>query len=485
MPRNARLSSYLVLSTVAAALALMLHPPATVDNLYDFKRFIELGALSALIAMAAISPTTQSRSAQLLHPIPATPKYLAVVFLLWGLVASLLAAYPLTALAGWLTWLVLAAAIIYVATAVALELERFSKVMAVVLNLLCFAYGLEFILHHLIALTPPFPYDPLDDFIHFANRRFLSQFQSWTLPLLLLPLFAQRRPSPTVQTALYLNAGLWWCILLASGGRGAIAAQGAALLVVVIAFRAEAMRWARAQLTAVAVGIGLYTLLFVLLPPYLDPHRIATLSIFSRSLDSLSGRGPLWDQAVTLIRDHPWFGVGPLNYGCLAGDLSASHPHDLPLQIASEWGLPALLLLLALLLWMTWAWYRANLAGSGEPPPMRTLKISLSASVAAALAHSLVSGVFVMPLSQFMLPVVGGWMLATYVGHTPAIGDGGPLSLRNRLMPPMLALLVLGSMWYLSLSLYRLQPPFPPAATATDSQPLFLPRFWIDGKVCR
>ena len=61
-----------------------------------------------------------------------------------------------------------------------------------------------------------------------------------------------------------------------------------------------------------------------------------------------SFRIDLWIQAWEIIKGHPWLGVGPLHYANFPNAI-ASSPHNFFLQIASEWGGPAFLLLSTLL----------------------------------------------------------------------------------------------------------------------------------------
>ena len=58
----------------------------------------------------------------------------------------------------------------------------------------------------------PFPY--------FANVRFFSQIQTWTLPLLPLAIALSYKYSFALSSLLYLISSLWWSLQLATGTRG-------------------------------------------------------------------------------------------------------------------------------------------------------------------------------------------------------------------------------------------------------------------------
>ena len=56
---------------------------------------------------------------------------------------------------------------------------------------------------------------------------------------------------------------------------------------------------------------------------------------------SFSVRLILWKQAVNLIKQHPFFGVGPQHFAYYPNEWGA-HPHNAVLLFATEWGLPVI-----------------------------------------------------------------------------------------------------------------------------------------------
>lgn len=114
----------------------------------------------------------------------------------------------------------------------------------------------------------------------------------------------------------------------------------------------------------------------------------------------------VWQNALRMIHEHPWFGVGPFHFVQARGALPdwadpTLGAHNIYLKMASEWGLPAAILLFAWLfswpvrLWRyrkeTWRWslvagLLAFLSMGLFDDPLFTLHISASVFVGLGLA---------------------------------------------------------------------------------------------------
>jgi O-antigen ligase len=190
--------------------------------------------------------------------------------------------------------------------------------------------------------------------------------------------------------------------------------------------------------TALA-GLGLYFLFYVLVPISLGLQPFGFLfSVVDRTIENpASSRWPLWRRAWEMTLAHPWLGAGPLHFAHYGRDVQiGAHPHNWVLQIASEWGIPALICLMtaiALGLKKLLA-VREHL----EPTDSKnylTLAALLTIAV-AILVDGLVSGLIVMPTSQLWIVLyVGcawGWVAsmtqvkaATTMRLFPAMRIGG------------------------------------------------------------
>jgi O-antigen ligase len=169
-------------------------------------------------------------------------------------------------------------------------------------------------------------------FVSFANVRFFSQWQAYTLPLLLIPVFA-RRVARRWRAAAFLLCAHWWMLQFAVGTRAVWFAAATTFLIVALAVGGVAKRWMQWQIAAVLAGGVLY-LVFQMSLLNTAP---GLADVGQRGFDD-SHRFALWASAVEMIREYPVLGVGPLHFGILQTKIAA-HPHNSLLQIATECGI--------------------------------------------------------------------------------------------------------------------------------------------------
>jgi len=307
--------------------------------------------------------------------------------------------------------------------------------------------------------------------IGFAHPRFLNQFQTWTLPLIVLPGLIWPIRNKAARFGLHLLAMGWWMLLFGSGGRGTTLAMATACLLVGIVYRKQAWPWLRAQGVAFLGGGLLYWLLFKMVVT-------SQSSLLDRSLTSGSLREVLWERAWLMVQQHPLLGVGPMHYAYQVEDLAA-HPHNVVLQWAAEWGLPATLLITGLFLWGLLALVRCFKTHAAATSQQQVVQVALTASLVAAIGHALLSGITIMPLSQLAMVLITGWAWGlwlksgTQAGYTP--WRSSPWILRL-----IVAASLLGMVWGTSLYVLDLkhqQAIFKEAKQTTT----FRPRFWQQG----
>lgn len=244
----------------------------------------------------------------------------------------------------------------------------------------------------------------------FSNKRFYGQFQTFTFPLLALPLLLSsiRRPA---KICFFLLLSLWWMIAITGGTRGTWLGMGAAGAVLFL-FVPSGRRWLGWQVAAVLLGLLLHWLTFSVLTGYLG-IEIASLAS-DRLTTTLSGRGPIWQQAWDMIRERPWLGFGPMHFADIHNPIAA-HPHQAILQWASEWGTPSALLVGALAMRGLYATFRLIRERAHSVAMADLLRLCLFASLIGALTQSMVDGVIVMPYSQLWLALVVGWLMGLHV----------------------------------------------------------------------
>jgi O-antigen ligase len=246
------------------------------------------------------------------------------------------------------------------------------------------------------------PFEWIHPFVTFANVRHFSQFQAYTLALLVVPI-ASTCLALRWRVAAYLVAAHWWALQFAVGTRAVWFASALAAAILLMVLRRDAHAFLKWLAVAMAGGGVLYLALdmFVLA----DAPGLSEMG--RRGFDS-SNRGELWSSALGMVRNAPVLGVGPMHFSFTNFEWAA-HPHNAVLQLAAEYGLPAATVaigLVARLLWSCIRWTR-----SAETEEDRLLNTGLLAALLMGLSDALVSGNTLMPVSQMTLFILIGWVI--------------------------------------------------------------------------
>jgi O-antigen ligase len=153
--------------------------------------------------------------------------------------------------------------------------------------------------------------------------------------------------------------------------------------------------------------------------------------------DVSGSRFRIWADALHLIAQHPWTGVGWGNFN-FAWSLTPfpqrhtaffDHTHNLPLQLAVELGLPLALVVCALLLWALWQGARRALAARGAASAMGRCALMMVVLIGL---HSLLE--YPLWYAYFLLPTAFAWGLALGL-PVRAGAPGGPVGLGQVLAP--------------------------------------------------
>jgi O-antigen ligase len=297
--------------------------------------------------------------------------------------------------------------------------ERLDRVLILIVVLLCLVKSAQYLYAGMLAFTSGQRLlDPDLLLSGFSNKRFYGQFQTFTLPLLALPLLLPTLSRP-VRAAVLALLCVWWLIAISGGTRGTWLGLGTAG-VLLAALGPGGRRWVAWQLAAAGGGLLLYWLLFTGLAGYLGIELSSGAG--DRLTTSLSGRGPIWWQAWHMIVERPWLGFGPMQFADIP-NVIAAHPHQAILQWASEWGVPSTLVVIALAWRGGWATLGVLRERGLSTQRVDLLRLCLFAALVAALVQSMVDGVIVMPISQLWLALVVGWLLALH----PRVPGGAAL----------------------------------------------------------
>jgi putative inorganic carbon (HCO3(-)) transporter len=467
-----------VLLALTLAVALNFHVVGLVFP-YDDDRLLQLIALAAVASLAVARPSLREGLAARLSP-PSALRPLVIGCAVLALLSVAQARQPLAAFTELGLFLLFATAALSIAVR---SSDREDDRDLALAGLIAFvgigAYEIQFLAAYSASLLGAAPLLPRELFAGFATPRFLGQVQTWSLPLAILPLLLLPRLGTPWRVVLFLIPSLWWTMALAAGGRGTLAASILATIVVTALYRARARRWLIATLASMTAGLFIYLLLFMVLPT--TGAETGLWQGFAR-VSASSGRIALWGQALELIKSAPLLGVGPMHYACLELHAAgAAHPHNALLQLASEWGIILTLIVVsALTLWF-WRWQRNAAARADQGSSFAVVPVALSAAFLAAAAHSMLSGIIVMPLSQTLGVLTLGSMLRFQ--HPRSIA-GRPAGAPTRTWP--VAGLVLAGLLGAGVGLPPLIENYSTRVGA-DGFPGWLaepPRFWKAGTIC-
>lgn len=492
--------------------------------MFDAKRMIEIALFGVILVLAIIDPRLRGELAAQFRRIPQWIGLGLLGMIGLGVISSVYNAASPFALAYSLADVYMLAMIVVLALVVAacrsIAGARFDQLAMVCLAMLGLAVGLQEMIGVAVAWSAgqQFSYDIA--LTHFAHPRFYNQLQSWTVPLLAaLPLVFSRHRLAAVLCVLIL--GLHWYILLMTGARGSIlsllVAFGVSLLLIPRA-RRLIIKW---QSAGIVLGAMIYGLMFlgpdtgqqplgartILQAPATGDVRTtensgtadqsgeargeATNPYFELSLGRpmlhSSGRTALWSAALSYAKENPILGVGPMNFACQGPFGRVGHPHNFALQLLSEWGLPAMLLAFGILVVLLNHLVSYLRAPPGlKFPEQRLLQAVLTTSVLAAILHSGLSGLLIMPASQTATVLICGWLLGTF---SPAADNltGNPRQHKEsqyRLAStPVLIILLAATLmlWHFARqevkNMNSYEKRLPPIEKV-------MPRFWQSGKVC-
>jgi hypothetical protein len=251
---------------------------------------------------------------------------------------------------------------------------------------------------------------------HYANYRFFNHVQTVVLPL--LAMIAATTPERRLRAIAQVGLATQTALLLFLAGRGTLLAICVSTLLVVLLFGRASRGYLRQVAFGAVAGACLWLLVFRALPWALGLPYGSELRVTETGSDS--ARWTLLSIAYQDIQRFPWLGSGPMHFAhalshTTRGD--AAHPHNIYLQVASEWGLPFLagvVVIAAMVLGRLVSAVRAR--ANRDPASGRTgdalMGTGLVAAVIAIAVDGLVSGNFVMPVSQVWIAVTLGWAAA-------------------------------------------------------------------------
>lgn len=261
----------------------------------------------------------------------------------------------------------------------------------------------------------------------FDNIRFFGQYAIIMLPMLAFPIL---NDSGFRKSAFWLLPA-FWMLLIFSGTRGGWIAM-AVVMACFYVIGGTVRDWSKIQFKGFCIGMTAYVVLLVLIPQVLALDLTNTAS--ERLTLTSSGRSVLWGDALRVWWNHPLLGIGPMHLANL-GYGRAAHPHQFLLQWGAEMGTVSFVLMVAVL-WSACLAIIRHLKALGAAEltlahERDAMYVCTAAAVFAALALSMVDGVFVMPTPQIWLVVLSGYLLAQ---HQPSALKVGRRSVREAIL---------------------------------------------------
>lgn len=282
---------------------------------------------------------------------------------------------------------------------------RFDQAAGGVVLLLCLSYLWGFFLVYSLQLGYGEDLEIRDLFSGYSNRRFFSQTQALTLPLLMLPLMERNFP-PAIRRLTIVVAMAWWSLAFLVGTRAVWLALASVVVWSWCRWGNIGRLWARQQAIAAIGGGLLFWVGFVFLPQLMGISLISDNSrlIGWNSATDSSGRVMIWRASLHMIGEHPWLGSGAMHFAIAPGG-PVAHPHNLMLQLAVEWGIPlALAGGVAILLGI-----RSLQSNPSGTEANSAVRICLASAILSGLGVAMFDGIAVMPYSQVLLAGIIGW----------------------------------------------------------------------------
>ena len=376
---------------------------------FNQTRILEL-LLLAWITPAAFLYAIDSRPnrASLLRAGSAT-----LLLLSLGLASTMATQYPLAALQDWAHYTLLSIAIIAFANLASMNLQLGVKIVAagVVLgiSLALARFSIQVILTLSMNVVTPLA----QWWSAYSNPRFIAQALVWIIPMLtILPdLWPTFRNRPN--TSWNVLNGCLWMLLFWTGSRAELLSLALSMALIAILMQRQAISFFMRMSLHASIGCILWLITRIALS-----KDIAGTESLRFARYSSSGRDWLIERSMELAVAHPWLGVGPAHFSVYnqLSSVPSAHPHNLILQIAAEWGLPAA----TLLLYLIWRFIREQFYLAQYVPATfdsasnirSALKVPLLATLFAVIFASMLDGIHVMPLSELIGTPVLGLMLA-------------------------------------------------------------------------
>lgn len=273
----------------------------------------------------------------------------------------------------------------------------------------------------------------------YGNHRFFNHVQTVLLPIIALGAYQTR--TQVGRLLLWMCSAAHIALLLFTGGRATMLSLvvGGALAL----WASASLRRASTPIgAAVLAGAVLYGGLLVLLPASLGAASAEPLTQRLATVHTVASRWDAWQLAWRDAVAHPWLGIGPMHFAAHA-ESPIAHPHNLFLQLLSEWGAPftaAAIILMCRGMYALVDQVRSGPSADGMMGPL------LAWGCSAAFLDAFFSGNAVMPNSQVAISMCCGAAGAWY-------GEQRVERMSWRVQRPVSVVVLLGTIWLTAVSI--------------------------------
>lgn len=365
---------------------------------FNDQRFIQL--LFGVICLLTVIINRHYRQAFLLFlgRLPLVPALCLVLFFVAVIIGSLIAPYTLRALQEvGLYAIILIAICALIHEFGQLGQEQLRRLLIIAFGTFLVVYALYFVIYYASIYVAK-----SENFINtnrwmpnFYNPRSFNQVEVWLLPAFFWLCHHMGNRSQTLNFISYGLTALWWAMLFYTMGRGIFLAMVVSTLSITLLFRKQALFLLKPALITMILGIGLYTLMFVAPPTWLQQGE-SQITFLDRIQDTYSeDRFELWELAWQTFLENPIFGGGAQHYSYYHGKFG--HPHNMVASYLAELGLLGTLPLAVLAIVGSWGLIKSTLKGYAE------INFMFVYGLIAVAVYSLFTAQLYFPASQLLL----------------------------------------------------------------------------------
>ncbi|WP_159105930.1 O-antigen ligase [Ideonella sp. B508-1] len=268
----------------------------------------------------------------------------------------------------------------------------------------CF-YGVLEVLLINTGMLQGLPAPHMDFALGYDNPRFFNHVATVAMPLCLTAALTDE--ARWCRSLAWVGLVFGISLTLYTGGRAVLLADTVAMLLVLVLKPSAATPWSWAALKAALSGTAVFLLQFWVLPKALGLPSWSDWADRIGDEGSVTSRWVLWRLALEGWQLSPWLGMGPMHFAHHP-NVDAAHPHNIFVQMLSEWGLIAFVIACSALV-VGWIAIVRRLRHPGVCSHADQLRgLGLWATLTAALVDGCFSGNFVMPVSQVWIAVAAG-----------------------------------------------------------------------------